>query len=227
MTGTTNGQARVLGRGVRVIVPGSWVNIPLESRENAQKFIKRLVRDQVGRDDRLASMRRDAVQELLNNVGDAVAVGVHTYLLSLELLPGVPFPAAMVMVDEEWPAGAREQRDSGDVDGALRECYPEAEVATQHLGPVAREVEMAEKILEDGDRRTESLTMRLSYHVPYPDRSKLLLVRVNVPNIPSAEPFATLFDEIVDTITFLEGDAEGAAPGDEADSSTAVAARAV
>ncbi|MBL0885438.1 hypothetical protein [Myceligenerans indicum] len=223
----TNGQARVLGRGIRVIVPGSWVNIPLKSREAAQKFIKKLVRDQVGTDDRLASMRRDAVQELLNNVGDAVAVGVHTYLLSLEMLPGVPFPAAMVMVDEEWPAAAREHRDAGDTGAALRASFPEGEVAVQRLGPVAREVEMAEKVLEDGEQRTESLTMRLSYHVPYPDRSKLLLVRVNVPNVPSAEPFAMLFDEIVDTITFLENDG-GSAPGeDTAGSSSPVVAQAV
>ncbi|WP_139316077.1 hypothetical protein [Cellulosimicrobium sp. CUA-896] len=102
---------------------------------------------------------------------------------------------------------ARDALADGDVEQALRRAFPAGEVATQRNGPVARVAEMVRGATEDG---AEMLTMRLEYHIPVPDRSRLLLARVNVPNIPSAEPFATLFDEILDSVTFLDAPGGGA-----------------
>jgi len=168
------------------------------------------VRRQVGPADRLARVRRDATQELVQTAKEAAQVGVHTYLMSLELAPGVPFPAAIMMYDLAWPGPAQALLESGDVAGALRTAFPDGEVATQHYGPVARVVEMTEGRAGDGDEAVEVLTMRLVYHMPYPDDpSTLLAVRVNVPNIPSAEPFALLFDEIVDSIRFADAPEPG------------------
>jgi hypothetical protein len=121
--------------------------------------------------------------------------------MSLELLPGVPFPAVILALDEEWPADASDALARGDVAEALRAGFPGAGVALQRNGPVARVAEMTQGSTDDGE---PVLTMRLEYHVPYPDRSTLLLARVNVPGIPAAEPFATLFDEILDSLTFME-----------------------
>ena len=184
---------------VRIVVPGTWVGVPLGSPGEAEAFVKRLVRRQVGTADRLARARREATAEIMANVADAVSAGAHTYLMSLELLPGVPFPAALLMFDEPWPDAARPGLDADDVDRALREAYPSGEVAVQRNGPVARLYEMTRGSTASGE---ELVTMRLEYHIPYPDRSRLLFARVNVPNIPSAEPFATLFDEILDSVTF-------------------------
>jgi hypothetical protein len=205
---------KVLGSQVRVIVPGTWVNIPLESPEKAAAFIKRLVRDQVGPADRLARMRRQAVEEVFATARDAAAIGVHTYLMSLEIAPGVPFPAALLMVDEDWPEEVRPLVAEGDYAGALRAAYPEGEVAVQRNGrPAARVVEMSQGQAGDGDEAVDVLTMRLEYHMPHPvDPSKMLFVRANASDIPSAEPFAVLFDEIVDSIMFLEDESAGDAP---------------
>ena len=201
---------KVLGREVRIIVPGTWVDIPLDSPQKAAAFIKRLVRQQVGQADRLARMRRQAVEEVFATARDAVSIGVHTYLMSLEIAPGVPFPAALLMIDEEWPAEVADLVAAGDYAGALRSAYPEGEVAVQRNGrPAARVVEMTEGQAGEGDDAVDVLTMRLEYHMPHPsDWSKMLLVRVNASDIPSAEPFAVLFDEIVDSIAFVE-DAPG------------------
>ncbi|MFC8799360.1 hypothetical protein ACFT2C_16620 [Promicromonospora sp. NPDC057138] len=206
MTQDVNHDVKVLGREVRVIVPGTWVSIPLDSPEKAGAFIKRLVRDQVGPADRLARMRRQAVEEVFGTARDAAQIGVHTYLMSLELAPGVPFPAALLMADDEWPASTRTLVEAGDLEGALKLAYPEGEVAVQSNGsPAARIVEMTQGQAGDGEEAVEVLTMRLEYHMPHPaDPSKMLFVRVNVPDIPSAEPFAMLFDEIVDSIMFLD-----------------------
>lgn len=186
---------------MRIVLPGTWANVPLEDPESAAAYVRRLVRRQVGNADRLARTRREATQEIAGNVQAAMAAGVHTYLMSLELLPGVPFPAAILAMDEEWPAAANEALAEGDVEQALRVAYPTGEVAPQRNGPVARVVEMTRGRTGEGD---DVLTMRLEYHIPYPDRSRLLMARVNVPGIPSAEPFATLFDEILDSVTFMD-----------------------
>ncbi|PJI94977.1 hypothetical protein [Luteimicrobium subarcticum] len=189
---------------MRIVLPGTWVNVPLDSPEVATRFVKRIVRRQVGNADRLARVRRDATQELVANVRDAVGIGVHSYLMSLEILPGIPFPAAMLLLDEAWPPAAAAGLAAGDVAAALAAAYPAGEVAEQRSGPVARLVEMARSDVTTDDGEP-SLTMRLEYHVPYPAGDGLLLVRVVVPGIPSAEPFATLFDEIVDSVTFVTG----------------------
>lgn len=202
-------------RGLRIIVPGTWVNVPVDDPERAAGFIKQLVKKQVGSADRLARTRREATQDLLSTAQHAAQLGVHTYLISLELLPEVPFPAAVMMLDEEWRSPARELLADGDVAGALRATYPNGEVAAQRNGPVARVVEMAEGTIGEGEDAQEMLTMRLEYHMPYPDGSKLLLVRVSVPNIPTAEPFAMLFDEIVDSITFISDEDDESPAGAE------------
>ncbi|GAB6938656.1 hypothetical protein ACQP60_00055 [Isoptericola variabilis] len=213
MTQEATPELKVLGGEVRIIVPGTWVSIPLESPEKATAFIKRLVRRQVGTADRLARMRRQAVDELLATAREAASIGVHTYLMSLEIAPGVPFPAAILMVDDEWPAAAGPLVAEGDYEGALRAAYPEGEVAVQRNGrPAARVVEMTQGQAGDGDDAVDVLTMRLEYHMPHPkDPSRMLLVRANASDIPSAEPFAILFDEIVDSVAFIDDAEESAA----------------
>lgn len=201
-------QVRSWARDIRVVVPGTWVSVPVDDPERAAAFVKGLVKRQVGTADRLARTRREASQQLLLTARDAARIGVHTYLVSLELVPGVPFPAAMMMLDEPWPDAARPALGDGDGDvaAALRAAYPGGEVTELRTGPVARVVEMTEGRTSDTDEAVDVLSMRLEYHLPYPDRSRLLFVRVNVPDIPAAEPFAMLFDEIVDSITILSAD---------------------
>lgn len=198
--------------GLRIVVPGTWANVPVDDPARATAFVKRLVKERVGSADRLARVRREATQELLVTARDAAAVGVHTYLVSLELLPGVPFPAALMMLDEEWPATVGVPA-AEDVRAALTAAYPSGEVAVQRNGPVARVVEMTDGRTGEGEEAVDVRSMRLEYHVPYPDRSRLLFVRVSVPDVPAAEPFAMLFDEIVDSITFLPAVDAGAGAG--------------
>lgn len=196
---------------VRLIVPGTWASVPLSDPDTAAAFVKKLVKKQVGTADRLARVRREATQEIMISARDAALAGAHSYFMSLELLPGVPFPAAILLTDAPWPAASRGALASGDLVGALKIAAPDGEVATQRNGPVSRVAEMTQgKVTEDG---TEFLSMRLAYHIPFPDRSQILLAQVSVPNIPSAEPFATLFDEILDSVAFA-GDLAG--PGAEA-----------
>lgn len=184
--------------GMTIVLPGSWTRIPLDDPERTVDFVKRFVRRQTGTADRLARVRRETVRELVGSARDAAGIGVHTYFMSLEILPKVPFPAALLFLDAEWPEDVRPLVEEGDLEGALAAAYDGAETAKARFGPIGRRHEtIAQQIGEQ-----TMLTLRLEYLVPYPDGSRVLLARANVPNIPSAEPFASLFNEIVDSISF-------------------------
>ena len=193
--------AKIAGRSMNIILPGTWANVPLGDQVTARKFVKELVRRQVGGDDRLALLRAQVVDETMGNLAQAVSIGVHTYLMSLELLPRVPFSAAILMADEPWPDTARPGLGDDDLPRALREGFPGGEVLELSPGPVLRIAEYSETM-----EQVEAPVLRLEYHLPYPDLQKLLFARVSAPNLPQAEPFVTLFDEIIDSITFVESE---------------------
>lgn len=182
---------------LRMILPGTWVQVPLGDPETTRAVVKRIVRDRVGRADRLAAVRREGVAELVATAESAARAGAHTLLLSLELLPGVPFPASMVATDVPWPQAVEIAAlvEEGRTAEALAAAFPDREVMGYAEGPVARSTEFAEEVVGT----TPSTVLRLEYLVPDP-AGVLLLVRVSVPTVPTAEPYATLFDEIVDSI---------------------------
>ena len=57
--------------GMRIVLPGSWTRIPLEDPEQTVAFVKRFVKRQTGKADRLAKVRRETVQDLLASARDA------------------------------------------------------------------------------------------------------------------------------------------------------------
>ncbi len=192
-------RAKVAARNLSIILPETWANLPLGDEKLTRKFVRDLVRRQIGGDDRLARMRAEATEETCKNIAAAVAFGAHTYLMSLELLPGVPFPAAILMFDEPWPDTARPGLGAEDVKRALREGFPGGAVLEQRHGPVLRIAEFG----ESKELQNPVKVLKLEYHVPYPDGQKLLYARVSLPNVPTAEPFGSLFDEIIDSIDFV------------------------
>ncbi len=190
--------AKIAYRSLSVVLPGTWANIPLTSPKEARRFVKTLIRRQVGTDDRLARIRADLLDETMKNIETAVMAGVHTYLMSLELLPGVPFPGAVLMSDQPWPDAARPGLGAGDVPRALREGFPGGTVVEFRQGPVLRVVELGKSDYLE----TPVSVLQLAYHMPYPNLEKTLYARVSLPNLPAADPFIALFDQIIDSIAF-------------------------
>ncbi|MFD6175616.1 MULTISPECIES: hypothetical protein [unclassified Isoptericola] len=206
-------QVRMAGGDLRIILPGTWTRIPLDEPQRTLDFVKRFVKRQTGNADRLARVRRETVRELVGSARDASRIGVHSYFMSLEILPGVPFPAALLFLDQDWPEAATPLVAEGDLEGALDAAYGPLETARASSGPVGRRFEtLTQRIGEQ-----EMLTLRLEYFVPYPDGSRVLQARVNVPNIPTAEPFAVLFNEIIDSISFAAPETEATPDGSAVD----------
>jgi len=198
---------------VRLVLPGSWVNVPLADPEVTRAFAQRIVRDQVGRDDRLAKVRRDAVQRVCELADTARTSRAHTLALALEIAPGVPFAASMVGRDVDWPDAGQSPGPEGhdgaappetaadgepDVAGRLAAAFPGAELRELPAGLGVRQQEAG--TLRGQEEQTSSLAVL--YRIPRPDSDRLLALRFTAPDLGRPEVIGQLFDAIAGSVEF-------------------------
>jgi len=184
------------GGELAVILPGTWAAIPLDDPEAASKRISALVKSQVGRSDRLARVRRDVKSQLEGVVADARSGDVFSLALSMEILPGVPFPAAMSMSKENWPIA--DDPDS-EVSRIVR-AYPQATPVELSIGTVARSSRVTSQRYDE----QSAPELVVDYRFPAPGGEHVIRVHVNAPMAYEDELYLELFDAIVDSITFRE-----------------------
>jgi len=196
-----------------MVFPGSWANIPLDDDRSMESTIAQLVKRQVGRDDRFAQLRRDAKQRLLAVARDAQESNAVQLALSLEILPGVPFPAAVVADYRNWPdpAGAGEQT----VAQRLATVLPGGELLELSSGVAIRSFRTT--TIRQGTEAVPDI--KLEYFLCVPDGRSLLHVVADVPIKIEAELIAALFDAMVDSIRWFPAADDTEADGTAADTS--------
>jgi hypothetical protein len=190
-----------------MVLPGSWVSVPLADDERAKRDINNLVKRQVGMNDRLARVRRDAREQLRGMAAAAKSAGAFRVGLSLEILPGVPFPAAMILDYRAWPASASPVGDAGltssdDADelaARLGAAFPGAELLPLDCGPTVRTSLTA--ALKVGAETTQDV--KLEYWLPVPGGERLLHITVDVPSPGDPALYTELFDAIVDSVRWF------------------------
>lgn len=190
-------------RRYAMIMPGTWVSIPMTGDAELSAHVRRIVKERVPRDDRYATVRRNFRNELLSNATAARDAGASLYALSLELLPGLPFPASLITYDLDWPPAARGESDPF---ARLAAAFPEAvALETAPVSTVRRSV-VRPRTFDD----VESETLELTYWFAAPVDG-LVCAMVTVPECPGVEPVTELFDMIAASIHWAIPD-EGVAP---------------
>ncbi len=187
-----------------LLFPGSWLALPFsEDDQQLRERIKRTVTARVGRDDRLARQRRGAVDDLLATAQQARQTGADAMYLAMEILPGVPFPGSLVTIDDRWPAAGgtfpREDRAA-----ALAAAFPGAEIVEHRMGPVARVQEVGSVTVGE----EELPSARSQFWIPSPDSDRLLVITVSAPMAADVDLWLTLFDSIVDSLTWRRSSQE-------------------
>lgn len=185
----------VLPAKLSIILPGTWANIPLDDAGASDAAISALVKRQVGRNDRLATMRRDAKQQLAVVARDAREAEAVLLALSLEILPGVPFPASLMADYRAWPDG----EDERTVADGLKLLLPQGELLEFESGVAVRSFRRA--VIRPGS--TAIPDIKLEYFVCMPSGEQTLHVVADVPIECEPEVIATLFDAIVDSIRWF------------------------
>jgi hypothetical protein len=179
-----------------LILPGSWVSLPMDDADALKERVREVVRDRTPRDDRFATARRNLRDELLSSATNARVAGARLYALSMELLPGLPFPASLIAYDVDWPPSAPVVEDPAV---RLAAAFPEfADVATAPV-PTRRRSSVRTRTLGEGEGAAETTVLDLTYWFAGPGEG-LVCVMVSVPDCPGVEPITELFDMIASSI---------------------------
>lgn len=189
----TDARLTALDSELAIVFPGTWATIPLHDEEAARRRVARLVTERVGRADRLARTRRTVRDELDKLVALAIDSDAFALALSMEILPGVPFPASIVMGREKWPDGS-----SGSVQERLAAAFPAGDPLDLSFGPARRSSTVRQTRYEE----QSAPELLADYRFAAPDESCVIHVRVNAPMAVEPELYLELFDAIVDSISF-------------------------
>jgi hypothetical protein len=182
---------------ISMVLPGSWANIPVGDELNADRIIAALVSRQVGRSDRLARVRRESKEQLKDVVARARVAGVFQVALSLEILPGIPFPAAMFLDFRPWAGQVPEPADRAS---RLLEMLPTAEILDLDSGITARA--WRQVTIKPGEETIPDT--KLEYLLPTPSGDQLLHIIADAPVECDPEMIVALFDAMVDSIRWRE-----------------------
>jgi len=188
-------------RRYALILPGNWAAIPMDDPDALKERVRQIVKERVPRDDRFATARRNMREDLLTNVTGARDSGATLYALSLELLPGLPFPASLIAYEPGWPP---EAPPAGEPSGRLAAAFPGAAVVEEAPVPTVRRATVRTRRLT----ATDTTVLDLTYWFAAPDGG-LVCTMVSVPDCPGVEPVTELFDMIASSIHWappLEGD---------------------
>jgi hypothetical protein len=191
----TDARFTALDEELTIVFPGTWVMVPLHDEEAARRRIQRLVTERVGRADRLARVRRTAKTELERLVALADDSTAFALALSLEILPGVPFPASLVLSREEWPTTPGPDDDLAQ---HLARCFPDDAALDLSIGPTRRR-----SVLRQTTYDEESAPELIAdYRFAAPGAERVIHARINAPMVADAELYLELFDAMIDSISF-------------------------
>jgi hypothetical protein len=191
-------QVALTGADLSLILPGSWALVPLTNKDVAQARISALIKKQVGKNDRLAHVRRELKTSLIQSAEDAIAIGAVGFAISLEILPGIPFPASLLILPVDWPTPL-DNDDRSDTERLLAACPGSTLLDEETDRPIVRRHELVTTTYE-----TESSNdLRINYWVPVGDGSRLARIYVKAPMAHTPPLWLELFDTIVSSIGWL------------------------
>lgn len=192
-------QVTLTGADLSVVLPGSWAVIPLTSAAAGERRVSALIKKQLGRNDRLAGLRRELRESINESVREAVEIGAVGLAISLEILPGIPFPASLVLLPLDWPATA----GGADVPQAQRllAAYPGSVLVDESATrPIVRRHEM---VTTTYDTETSN-DLKINYWLPVADGSRIVRVYVKAPMAHTPPLWLELFDTIVGSLGWLD-----------------------
>lgn len=198
-------QVTLTGADLSIVLPGSWAVIPLTTAEAGERRVSALIKKQLGRNDRLAGLRRDLRESINASVREAVDLGAVGLAISLEILPGIPFPASLLLLPLDWPSTAggadasQEQR--------LLAAYPGSVLVEEGAArPIVRRHEMVTTTYED----ESSQDLKINYWLPVGDGSSIVRVYVKAPMAHTPPLWLELFDTIIGSLGWLNEAPAGA-----------------
>jgi hypothetical protein len=183
--------------GFSLMLPGTWAAVPMTNAEDVRKRVSAIIKQQMPVADRLASMRRNAREELYKTAAGALDQGATLFAIALELLPGLPFGASILSFVPGWSPA--EPLGSDGVEGRLQRNFPGSTLIEHHAGVLARTASMTTVDAFD----TSMPALDLQYWLSR-DGDDPVVFMVSVPMCPDADLLTEFFDSVIDSVRWNE-----------------------
>jgi hypothetical protein len=189
----------VAARRLAMVTPGDWIVLPLDPRTRDRR-IARLVEREVGKEDRVAWLRRQTIVELRKVAADAHRRGAFFAAVSSRIAGDRPM-AASVLALMMSPADDREAELLHDPDAlalVLDAQEPGAETLERstvdlQLGRAIRLRRRVGTGIHDQEGR-QAQAENVQFFVPLPEADRLLALVFSTPILPLADAYAEVFD---------------------------------
>lgn len=100
---------------LRLRFPGTWWQIPLVDPATARESARALVVQTVGRADQHAQLRAELRRSLDAAITEARTIDARRFAIALEIVPDIPIPAFLSIVDSTTELTAAESSEPGVV----------------------------------------------------------------------------------------------------------------
>lgn len=186
-----------------VILPGTWESVPMADADTMKATVARIVKDRMPRNDQLAALRRDVREDLLASAKSAAEAGADLYALSMEILPGIPFPASIVGFTQPWPPTSEGTTvaSSDEVVVRLAAVFPGSVAMPTTTVPQVRRSDLRTRPL--GETETQVLDLEYWFADPY---GELTCLMVSVPECESPDLITALFDAVAASVFWTRPD---------------------
>ncbi len=176
---------------VSLALPGTWADLPLHDDEALKQRVSALVKQRVGRDDRRAMLRREVREQLMGSAQRARESGAFALHMALELVPGVPFAATLLLALERWPGPSGGEAPLED---RMRATFQGMELIPYREGwAVGRSRTVERQLVEERIQEFQA-----DYWLAREDAPDALVrIHVNAPNAPYPELYDEFFTALI------------------------------
>ncbi len=178
--------------GVRFVLPGNWVTIPLSDKKIRDRAIKNAARGMVGAGDDLPQKRAQLRESLTSAATEGQRLNATYQYYGLELVPGVLLPVGLSVAWPEVLEGSVDDRGA-----ALLESFEDDDSSQFERLSLIDLTLLRHVSVTDADGMPG---MRVDYWVMAPDDPRTLLLSFSAPARGLFEPYLELFDQIVSTL---------------------------
>ncbi|MEO7721065.1 MAG: hypothetical protein ABIS08_04010 [Pseudolysinimonas sp.] len=205
-----------VGGDIKIALPGSWWNIPLDDSAASAATVRTIVDNSVGRADDRVMIRRALREELQKDVETARVSGAHGLYLAREIASGIPMSGSLAVF---WPRLSNLPEDADNaqllraaIKAALAERAPDEE-ATFDPAETREFESVSSSLLRRVRRHTiqdangnPSTTIQCDYWIAFEEHSRPVLLSFSSSLMGMDEKLIGLFDAIAATATWVAQD---------------------
>jgi hypothetical protein len=191
-----------------MVTPGDWIVLPLDPKTR-DKRIARLVEREVGKEDRVAWLRRQTTVELRKVAAQARQRGAFFAAVSSQIVGDKPLAASALalMMSAGDEREAELLHDPEAMALVLDAEEPGAETLERSLVDlkIGRAVRLRRLVgtgIHDQEGR-EAPAQNVQFFVPLPEVGKLLALVFSTPILPLADAYAEVFDAMAASASWV------------------------